>query len=53
MTSQSLEWLTLLAEAAARDRAMNMLDQTYAARAAQVESLDFKNFASAIKKQIT
>jgi hypothetical protein len=42
----------LIAEAAARERAMNMLDQTYAARAAQIETNDFKHFAGAIKKQI-
>jgi hypothetical protein len=52
LTGQTLEWLTLVGEAVARERTMNLLENSYAARSAQADKGDFRNFAESLKEKI-
>lgn len=50
--AQSLEWLQLVAEAKGRQRAVELLDNSYAARAGQATENGFKEFISALKNKL-
>lgn len=52
MAGQTLEWLQLVAEAKGRQRAIDLLENSYAARAGQATEDGFKDFVRELKSKI-